>query len=225
MLFIISFCRSRLSAYFVFAIAALLLQPGCDTAPPSPAVPKIDASPQAKFDRVVAELRRRLASGTDSGGGRYTISDPYGTLSMVTSYDVKAPEKITMPSKPGQLPHARIKVIRESTSVSLGSADDDKSGDSSDDDEKVESPPIQPQDLASMGYEVLDPEMVHEDIVNATSPRVRVPDFSSRQISSNTETVYDLVFENNRWRMAGPPSGDAPESTNDALDVALKRQK
>lgn len=228
MLFVIPFLRSRRSAYCGLAIAAMLLQPGCDNnVEPKPSAPVIDTGPQAKFDRVVAELRRRLAAATQSGGGRYTTRDPYGTLSTVTSFEVQAPEKITLPSKPGQLPTARIKVIRQSSYLSLSSAkqDEEETAGAASDEEKGDLNSSVPQELESMGIEVLDPEMAEEDFAKAVAPRVRVPDFSTRQNSANTETIYDLVFENNRWRMAGPPAADAPESSNDAITVALKRQK
>ncbi len=207
----------------------LLMQAGCESGSTPDPARTVDNSPQAKFNRVVAALRKGLDTGVESGGGRYTFSDTSGAGSTVFSYTVDAPEKITEPNTPGKLPRTTIKITQSSSYSALTSSKEDeedredersnKRG--SDNDALTEETQA---NLESIGYEVLDPALVNKDIADAAAPRIRAPDYSTRTITTDTVVVYDLVFENNRWRMAAPPSADTPESTNIALDLALKRQ-
>jgi hypothetical protein len=224
----------RAVVWRVWVLVAVVLvgQPGCESNDPPP--PRtVDTSPQAKFERLVAALRRGLETGVDSGGVRYTFSDTAGAASTVFSYKVDAPEKINASPTPGELPRATIKITQRSSYSSLTSSKEDEDEGTESDSEKPKerrsgdqlSPDEKQSELEALGYEVLDPSLVDKDFADAASSRVRAPDFSTRTITTDTVVEYELVFENNRWRMAAPPAADTPESTNIAMDLALKRQQ
>ncbi len=220
----------RYQTFSVFiAVSALLLASGCDSKAPEAPARTIDSSPQAKFDRVVAALRKGLDTGVESGGGRYTFSDTDGAGSTVFSYTIDTPEKISEPTAPGRLPRAKIRITQRSSYSALTSSKDDDEEEKKKKDKRDKADQLAPEDkqaeLEAMGYEVLDPALVDKNLADATTPNVRTPDFSTRTISTDTAVEYELVFENNQWRMAGPPPADAPESANIAMDLALKRQR
>ena len=182
------------------------------------AKPQIDRSPKAKFDRIVAELRDLLQG---NGVTRETIRDNAGSGTATSSYDIQVQKGVDENPEPGKPLMVTIAITHKASYSSMRNEVPDEEEPS---DEQPTVPADTAENLGEAGYEVLDPSRMAEDFARATKPGMTVPGSVAGAIESRNEVIYDLIYENNRWRMAVPPSVDSLQSTNEAMKIALERQ-
>lgn len=198
---------------------------GCESKRTSaPAKPAVDSSPQAKYERVIQALREGLRSSDDSNSIRHTIRDAAGSGTAVVSYEIDAPSEITKPQGVDEAPRATVAIITIASYSSLPAAGKGDSEEQDRDKPRSASGDSAESQLSDMGIEVMDAEQMTEDFATANAPRLKPPGISTRTSKTETKVVYELMYEKDRWRLAAPPKADALESTNMAMQMALKRQ-
>lgn len=184
-------------------------------------------SPEAKYQRVIAELQRVLSADPNMTGGRVIMPSEAGSATTTTKYAVAAPEKITVP-KDGSAPRVSIEITQVSSYSFLpapkpeGEEEPEEKGYDSSDPSKDPLGELS-SNLKDMGVEVLDPEKMKKDLEKAAGGRVGPP-VMRQTVQAEKHVNYDLIYENDRWRLARPPAADALESTNIAIQQALQRQ-
>ncbi|WP_145251752.1 hypothetical protein [Aeoliella mucimassa] len=197
----------------------LLVFTGCDSeSDSSTPVAVQEVSPQEKFDRVLDKLREQL-QGT--GPRHHTIHDSAGSGMATISYEIEVTETVDSVIEPGKPLKATIEVTQNTSYSSLRT-------ESSDDEAETEEPDQSPVDpLESLGKEekdLLGDDSIGEEFLKPTSPKLDLPRAITKPIERSKTVTYQLIFENNRWRMAVPPSKDSLDSTNLAMQMALDRQ-
>jgi hypothetical protein len=184
-------------------------------------------SPEAKYQRVVAELQRVLSADPNMTGGRVIMPSESGSATTTTKYTVAAPENVTA-AKDGSAPRVTIDITQISSYSFLpapkpeGEEEPEDTGYDSNDPSKDPLGELG-SNLKDMGVEVLDPEQMKEDLDKAAGGRVGPP-VMRQTVKGEKHVTYDLIYENDRWRLARPPAADALESTNIAIQQALQRQ-
>lgn len=200
---------------------------GCDFEDrDEPARPPRDVSPEAKYQRLIVELERILSADPKMTGGRTIMPGEAGSATATTRYSVAAPKSVLIP-KDGSPPQVTLEITQTTSFSFLPSSKKSKaeSGDPSDDssDPRNEKMGELNSNLKEMGVEVLDPEKLRDDLQNASDGRL-TPPAMSQTVNTEKHITYDLIYENDRWRLARPPAADALPSTNIAIQQALQRQ-
>jgi hypothetical protein len=204
-----------------------LVSVGCDSKNSStPARPPRDVSPEAKYQRLVVELERILSADPKMTGGRTIMPGEAGSATSTTRYTIAAPESVSIP-KDGSAPQVSVEITKTTTFSFLPapkkSQDESESTGAESTDPRNEEVGELNSNLKEMGVEVLDPEKLKRDLEMAAGGRVKPPAMS-QTVNTEKHVTYDLMYENDRWRLARPPAADALESTNIAIQQALQRQ-
>ncbi|WP_442483421.1 hypothetical protein [Aeoliella sp. SH292] len=200
---------------------------GCDSKNSSaPARPPRDVSPEAKYQRLVLELERILSADPKMTGGRTIMPGEAGSATSTTRYSIAAPKSVLIP-KDGSAPQVSVEITKTTTFSFLPAPK--KSQEESEGTEAESSDPRNDNmgelnsNLKEMGVEVLDPEKLKSDLEKAAGSRI-TPPAMSQTVNTEKHVTYELIYENDRWRLARPPAADALESTNIAIQQALQRQ-
>lgn len=219
----------RTGGYYLAWSALLvcsLVNVGCDSKNSSaPARPPRDVSPEAKYQRLVVELERIL-SADPKMSGRTVMPGEAGSATSTTRYNIAAPKSVLIP-KDGSAPQVSVEITQTTTFSFLPAPK--KSKEESESTEAESSDPRNDKmgelnsNLKEMGVEVLDPEKLKNDLEKAAGGRI-TPPAMSQTVNTEKHVTYDLIYENDRWRLARPPAADALESTNIAIQQALQRQ-
>jgi hypothetical protein len=192
-----------------------------------PARPPRDMSPEAKYQRVLTELQRVLSADPNMTGGRVIMPGDTGSATTTTKYTVGAPETIAVP-KDGSAPRVSIDITQVSSYSFLPTPKPEGDEEPEETVPETSEPEKDPlgelgSNLKEMGVEVLDPEQMKKDLEKAAGGRVGPP-VMRQTVKGEKRVNYELIYENDRWRLARPPAADALESTNIAIQQALQRQ-
>lgn len=212
-----------------FGSFGLLAMTGCKPEATIEPPAKVETeTAQTRFDRIVEKVREDLEGTDDRSGGRFTLRDSLGAGSGAYAFTVQPSTKIIPEPARGEVATASITVTLETSYAARSNEQDD---DDVEEDRKEKRKRNQPatggfelSDQTEGEMEVFDSELLSDPATGPPAEKFKGPDLSTSTKTAKVITRYDLVYERDRWSLASPPQADAPDSANDAIERAIKRQ-
>jgi hypothetical protein len=205
----------------VLAIAAI--GAGCQKEPatvaPATTTQAVTLSPEESFKEVVESFRR----GMEEIKIGFAVPDSSGGLSTMTgSNDVSS--ELIPPGKEGEPYRGIIKVVSQARYSVQRSGEEPLEAEQQETDQAIDN------GLAATGdesaTEVFDPALVSPGSTNsnpaAAKPGKGQPTIASRE--KDLERMYELVYENGRWKLTTKLDPKTEKSIQHAFDRALDSQ-
>jgi hypothetical protein len=215
--------RSRYRHILVAALLSVVAGTGCQKKP-DPAAAKTAAAsaqltPEESFDNIVETFRR----GIEDVPIGFDVQDSYGRRTMMTGKSVVT-HTLLPPEKEGEPLKAEIKVVSD-THYSLQHSTEKPDAQNADADEESAG-----DGTATGGpdVQIFDPAVASAP--GAAAERRGTPSkFDPNAVTvartqTNYERVYELVYEDGRWKLLTKLDPNKEESIRVAFDRALESQ-
>lgn len=194
-------CRYLVGCFLL----ALLVPTGCEDSNQSTARPAAPVTPEVRYERFINEFRRRVEEDT-------IHPNSFAAAGSSAQWSMTVEDELHPPETEEGVYRATIKVISKSSFTVITLPDEgEEAGKEDDEDSKGQFELGTSEEILAGDEKVGGPRGFPASPLQTYEPKA-------------SETVYELVFVNDKWRLKTKPDPAEEQFVTEAFNLALSRQ-